>query len=97
MRNQITLMDGRTFSVGERVRFFTSVGCEGVGAISRIRMTGSGHEMIHIDPEPGTVFGALGHYQLNEAAAKGHGKPDWMRVRDMGVSGGQIEKLKEGA
>lgn len=92
-REEVTFMDGRTFRRGERVRFHSSVGCSGFGTIFRIRQTPQGHEMLHIMPEEGAVFGPVGHYQLNPEAAKRHWKPDWMRVRDMGVSGGQLEKV----
>lgn len=94
MLTEMTMMDGRTFRLGERVKFHTSVGCIGIGTISQIRLTSGRHEMFHIEPElENTTFGDLGYYPLNPDSAKAHGKTHWMRCRDLGVSGGCMEKV----
>ena len=87
-----TMMDGRTLRVGQRVTYFSG-GAHHPGTIIAIvdtpRVVLFRVEIDH----PEKLGGYDAPYALKPEAVPGHGHPNYYRLRDVGVSAGNLEIL----
>lgn len=81
-KNSVTFLDGRTFSIGQRVSFDTKYGSSGTGTVTGFGRT-LGATTIKIEPDSDTVHGQLDRWPLKKGG-------EYNRLRDSGIFGGEI-------
>lgn len=83
--NQVTFLDDRTFTVGDRVAFSTKYGTNGEGVVIGFGRN-CGTTTIKIKPDAGTNY--TGMYDRWSLLKGGH----FNRLCDHGIHGGEITK-----
>lgn len=90
--SQAEMCDGRIFRPGQRVSYFSTEFGALPGTLTEIDVTGP-VTLFKVAIDEPEKLGRRDRYALNPIAAARHGHPDFDRLRDHGVSGGNLEIL----